>query len=264
MMNAITNTRVTVSAESRRSVLTALLLLVFVAPHCMAQAAAPVSFAPVVAQGTTPSNEDRGTVLDQVVAVVNGDLILESDVDEERRFEAFQPFNNHGASFTRDKIVERLIDRSLILQQAKLQPETPITDAEVNAQLATLKKDIPACKEYDCETDAGWQRFVAAQGFTMPELMERWRERMELLRFIELRFKMGIRILPAEIKTYYDKTLLPAYAARKTTPPKLDTISDRIQEILLQQQVGALLDDWLQSLKAQGSVRMAKPGEVLP
>jgi len=33
---------------------------------------------------------------------------------------------------------------------------------------------------------------------------------------------------------------------------------------LLQQEVGALLEDWLKSLRAQGSVRVLTPGEVSP
>ncbi len=215
---------------------------------------------PSAPQTTAPAQD--GVVLDQVVAVVNGDLVLESDIDEERRFQAFQPFRDERKLFSRDATIERLIDRTLILQQVKLQSDTPITDAEVNAQLAGLRKDIPACKEDHCETDAGWEKFLSDQGFTLQELVERWRERMRVLRFIEMRFKMGIRVTPEEIKSYYDKTLLPAYAERRSAPPKLATISDRIQEILLQQQVGALLGDWLKSLKAQGSVRMVRPGEV--
>jgi hypothetical protein len=47
-------------------------------------------------------------------------------------------------------------------------------------------------------------------------------------------------------------------------PPAEATIADRIQEILLQQQVDKLLDDWLTSLRAQGSVRILKPGEEAP
>jgi peptidyl-prolyl cis-trans isomerase SurA len=234
-------------------------VMAFVVIPCVSQAPAP----PAAAATTSPIPV-QGVVLDQVVSVVNSELVLESDVDEERRFQAFQPFRDQSQAYSRDKAIERLVDRTLILQQERLQPQPPITDAEVNEQLATLRKDIPACKEYTCETDAGWQRFVKDQGFTMPELMERWRERMEVLRFIEQRFREGVRISPDEIKAYYDKTLLPEYAARKNTPPKLEAISDRIQEILLQQQVGALLDDWLQSLKAQGSVRMAKPRGVAP
>lgn len=208
--------------------------------------------------------EGQTAVLDKVVAVVNGDLILESDVEEERRFTAFQPYRDPSASFLREKAIKRLIDRTLILQQAKLQQEKPITDAEVDAELATLRKDIPACRKYRCETDAGWEKFVNDHGFTLDELKLRWRERMEVLQYIETRFRTGIRISSAEIKDYYDKTLVPAYGKEKATPPKLDAISDRIQEVLLQQQVGNLLEDWLTALRAQGSVRMMKPGEDAP
>ena len=206
----------------------------------------------------------QGTVLDRVVAVVNGDVILESDVDEERRFEQIQPYRRIAAEFSREQAIERLIDRTLILQQAQLEPEDAISDEALDAQLATLRKDIPECKQYHCETDAGWQKFLADHGFTVEEFRERWRQRMELLRFIEVRFRNGIRISDDEIKAYYEKTMLPEYAKQHVTPPKLETISKRIEEVLLQQQVSNLLQDWLKSLRAQGSVRMMNPGEVAP
>jgi len=126
-----------------------------------------------------------------------------------------------------------------------------------------LRKDLPACKNV-CETDAGWEKFVASHGFTMPELVERWRQRMEILKFIEMRFRAGIEITPAQIEAYYDKNMLPEYAKVKATPPKLEVISDRIQEVLLEQQVSNLLSDWLTSLKAEGNVRIMRPGEVEP
>lgn len=212
----------------------------------------------------TPSNGGQGTVLDKVVAVVNGDVILESDVDEERRFESIQPYRGSTAEFSRARAVQRLIDRTLILQQAALQPEVPIADQDLNAQLAKLRKDIPACALDHCETEAGWQKFLADRGFTAEEFRERWRQRMELLRFIEVRFRNGIRISDDEIKTYYEKTMLPEYAKQKVAPPQLATISKRIEEVLLQQQVGNLLRDWLKSLRAQGSVRIMTPDGVAP
>ncbi len=209
-----------------------------------------------------PVRRAGGVIADQVIGVVNGDLILESDVTEERRFEAFEPFTTPG-SFSRDRAISRLIDRTLILQQAKLQPEQVVTTAEAEAQLQMLRKDLPACRNV-CETDAGWEKFVADHGFTMPELAERWQQRMEILKFIEMRFRSGIEITPAQIQEYYDKNMLPEYAKVHATPPKLAVISDRIQEVLLEQQVSSLLTDWLKSLKAEGSVRMMRPGEVEP
>ncbi len=202
-------------------------------------------------------------VLNRVVAVVNGDLILQSDLDEEVRMAAFQPIGEQTAA-TREQLIERLIDRHLILQQMQLQPLPPIGPAQVDAELATLRKSIPACAAYDCATDAGWAKFVAAQSFTVEELRERWRQRMEVLRFVEARFRMGIRIPQAEIDAYYKTTLVPAYAKEKVTPPAEATVAARIQEILLQQQVDKLLDDWLTSLRAEGSVKIVKPGEDLP
>jgi len=205
----------------------------------------------------------QGVELDRLVAVVNGDVILESDVDEERRFEEVQPYRTIEES-TRAKIIERLVDRALILQQAALQPEDAIPDKDLDAQLVTLRKDIPACKQYHCETEEGWKRFLGDHGFTEEEFRARWLQRMQLLKFIEVRFRNGIRIKDEEIQDYYDKTMLPEYAKRNVTPPPVDTIKRRIEEVLLQQQVGALLEDWLKSLRAQGSVRIMTPGEVAP
>ena len=213
--------------------------------------------------GQTASSQTAGaTQIDRVVAIVNDDLILESDVEEEQRFAVFQPYSEPVGAFTRAKAIERLIDRDLIQQQARVQPRKPITDAEVSANLVDLRKDILACKEYKCETPEGWQKFLAAHGFTESELLKRWRERMETLQFIEERFRQGIRISDVQVKDYYAKTLLPEYAKRNATAPKLDSISDRIREILLQQQVGGLLDDWLKALRASGSVRMVTASEA--
>jgi len=222
---------------------------------------------PARAQETKPAGAAAAlgdlVTLDRVVAIVNADLILESDVAAEQRFAVFQPFIE-AKPVSRDDLIERLIDRTLIQQQMKLQTEPPIPDAEVDAELNTLRKAIPKCAAYHCETDAGWKTFVEGQGFTTDEVRDRWRQRMEVLRFIEERFRMGIRILPADIDEYYKKTMLPVYQKEGATPPAEATLTDRIQEILLQQRVTGLMDDWLAALRAQGSVRMLKPGEEAP
>jgi len=239
------------------------LALVLMAGSAMAQqqSPAPVPSAPIAKAPV----QERGTEIDGIVAVVNGDVILESDVDEERRFESIQPYRGSVAEFSRDRAVQRLIDRTLILQQAALESEQiAVSDEELNRQVQTLRKDIPACQQYHCETDEGWQKYLASNGFTTQEFLDRWRKRMELLRLTEVRFRNGIHISQDEIKDYYEKTMLPEYARQKVTPPKLETISQRIEEVLLQQQVGSLLRDWLQSLRAQGSVWIMKPGEVAP
>jgi peptidyl-prolyl cis-trans isomerase SurA len=231
----------------------------------VAAALLALAMLPGVACAQKSKAPDTGAevTLDRVVAIVNGDLILESDVEADQRFAAFQPFNT-AHPMTRDQLINRLIDRTLILQQMALQPEAPIPDSDVDSELALLRKSIPKCAAYHCDTQAGWEKFVSDQGFSLQELRDRWRKRMEILRFIEERFRMGIRIEQSEIDDYYKTTMLPVYQKEGVAPPPEASIADRIQEILLQQRVDKLLDDWLTALRAQGSVTILKPGEEAP
>jgi len=223
--------------------------------------ATPTALAPP-ALPTMP--EPPGTELDRVVAVVNGELILDSDVDQERRFAALLPYGEAEGPPTRIRAIERLINRDLILQQARLQPQDEISTEAATKDLNALRSLLPNCKQHQCETQAGWDSFLASEGFTEETLTELWRQRMQVLAFIERRFRMGIKVTPEEIATYYNQTLLPQYAALHATPAPLASVSDRIQQVLLEQKVTKLLDDWLQSLRAQGSVVVLHPGEAAP
>jgi hypothetical protein len=235
----------------------------------------PAGLTPSVAQSQSPATKvalpklpsmpaAEGAEVDRVVAIVNGELILDSDVDRERRFAALLPYGETSGPYSRKAAIERLINRDLILQQVQLQPRNEITQEAASRDLDALRTSIPTCREYHCETQAGWGKFLATEGFTEESLTSLWRERMEVLAFIELRFRMGIKITPEEIREYYQKTMLPQYAALHVTPPPMRTIASRIQEVLLQQRVSKLLDDWLDSLRAQGTVVVLHPGEEAP
>ena len=50
-------------------------------------------------------------VLDHVVAVINGSVILESDVKEEMSYAVLQPFSIDSARNTPQRALQRLIDR---------------------------------------------------------------------------------------------------------------------------------------------------------
>ena len=212
------------------------------------------------AQEAVPAPSNAGVLLDHVVAVVNSEVVLESDVEEEQRLSAFQPITGPEAKATRAAVVQRLINRRLLLQQAKLQPQQAITEADIDKQMDLLRREVPACKAAHCETEAGWAKFLSEHDVSINELRTLWRDRMEALQFIELRFRSGVRISPTEIKNYYEGTMLPQYGRQHVKAAPLDKVSDRIQEILLQQRVSGLLDDWLKSLRAQGAVQVVVDG----
>lgn len=198
--------------------------------------------------------------LDHVVAAIGTNVILQSDVLQEMRFSALEPLQVLPGENTPDRALRRLIDRTLILEQMKQQQLAVTTPEEqVSKAIDELRRQIPACKQYHCETDQGWEDFLRAHGLTPDLVRKRWSQRMAILRFIDLRFRAGIRVSSDQIAQYYQKTLLPALAKEREPAPPLQDVSSRIQEVLLQQQVSGLFQDWLSSLRDQGNIRIVDP-----
>jgi peptidyl-prolyl cis-trans isomerase SurA len=199
-------------------------------------------------------------VLDRVEAVVNNQAILTSDIDDEIRLSVLDPGRGGLGVLTRARALDQLIGRALIQQQMHqedTQAAEPSQD-EVDARLMEIRKELPACVRENCATAPGWSAFLFTHALT-PTLVETYlRHRVEILRFIEQRFRQGISISAQEIETYYHNTLLPQYAKGETIPT-LDLVSNRIQEILLQQRVNVLFDDWLGNLRKQGDIEVLDP-----
>lgn len=203
---------------------------------------------------------EQPMLMDRAVAVIDAEVILESDVREQQHFAVFEPYSVPGGEFTPVQAMQQVVNRTLLLQQmAEQQLVAPPTDEAVNRQIDDLRKHLPACAGQHCETAAGWQHFLAAHGFSEGQLHTRWKERMQILSFIGVRFRTGIRIAKPEIETYYKEKLVPEFAARKLPPPPLTTVSDRVEEVLLQQHVNVLLNDYLRSLKDAGSIQILDP-----
>jgi peptidyl-prolyl cis-trans isomerase SurA len=212
---------------------------------------------------TQPANS--AVVLDHAVAVVNDHVILASDLDDEIRLSVLDPNRGGQGVLTPQRALEQLVSRSLIEQQIRQEDAQAVepSQADVDARLDELRKQLPACVRQNCATDSGWKTFLETHDLT-PERVEAYlRYRLEILRFIELRFRQGIQISQQQIDSYYHDVLLPQYAPGDAIPP-LNQVAQRIQEILLQQQVNALFGKWLDDLRQQGDVEVLDPALAPP
>lgn len=222
--------------------------------------AAMLACALTAAAAQTTQPETEGVVLDRVVAVVNRHAILNSDIEEEIRLAVLSPAEEEEQNLTPRRALEQLISRTLIEQQIRREDERAATpsEAEVQKRLNEIRRDAPLCAHHRCASEEGWRQRLAERGLT-PERVERYlRYRLQILAFIELRFRQGIRISPEEIAEYYAKTIAPQYKGGETAPT-LESVAGRIEEILLERQVNRLFDDWLTNLRRQGDVEVLDP-----
>jgi len=225
--------------------------------NCLAMVLPALVLAPALAQ--TPPVASP-VVLDRVVAVVNNQAILASDLNEEMRLSVLEPNEAAHTVDTLQRALQRLISRALIRQQIReedAQAAEPSAE-DVATRLANLRKELPVCVRQNCTTDAGWKAFLASHGLTQEQVEAYLRARVEVLHFIEMRFRQGISISQQEIQTYYHDTLLPQYAKGETAP-SLDQVAPRIEEILLQQRVNVLFGGWLDNLRKQGEIEVLDP-----
>ncbi len=203
---------------------------------------------------------ETATTIDEVVAVVNRQTILKSDIEDELQLSVLDPSTNGQEQISEPQALDRLISRTLIQQQIRQEdlPATEPTPAQITARVEEIRNELPACVRAKCQSDEGWKAFLTRHELTSARVEAYLLNRLEILSFIEIRFSQGIRISPEDIQKYYRETLLPQYPAGQKPPP-LEQISDRIEEILLQQQVNVMFDAWLANLRKQGQIEVLDP-----
>lgn len=195
--------------------------------------------------------------LDHVVAAVNNRPILASDIVDLIQLSILEP---NESILTPQRALDELINVTLIQQQIRQQDAQDVEaqPAEIETRLNEIRSSLPACVRANCTTADGWKRFLDTHQLTEQRVRIYVKFRSEILNFIELRFRSGIIVDDNEIQSYYRERLLPQYRAGET-PPALESVSKRIQEILLEQRVNELFDVWMNNLRQEGGVEVLDP-----
>jgi len=192
-------------------------------------------------------------VIDRIVATVNGDVILESEWDEAVRFEFLVSGRPLKEVTTGDRrlTLERLIDQALIREQMRASSFVPATPEEVAAHVGELRQTVPAWK-----TDDGWRAALAAYGLTEEDVEERTAVQVNVLRYLDLRFRPEIHIERRAVENYYRQRLLPEMRAAGWSDVPFEQVAPKIERLLTEQRLNELQDQWVRSLRLQGDIRI--------
>lgn len=192
-------------------------------------------------------------VVDRMAAVVNKRVILESELDQAARVE----YLVQGKAFTGGKlsqpeleaVLDQLIDRSLLEQQIVHPDLLDPSPEELAARLKEIRDRVPGAG-----SDEGWKTLLESYGVTEQDVVEHLNSEFRVLRLVDLRFRGLVRIDKSAIAGYYQEKLVPELNHRGAAPPPLETVSDKIEKILVEQRVNDMLNEWLQTLRSQAHV----------
>ena len=191
----------------------------------------------------------QGETIDRIIATVNRSPVLLSEWVDGVRFEAFSR-GRPPETFSeeeRQAALTRLIDRVLLLQQ--MQADYSPTDDEVRARVLEIRKQLGVEN-----SDVVWRQLLAQYGMTASELAADVENQMTIMRFVDLRLRPTIRVDRQDIDQYYRETLVPELKKSGVEPQPEEQMIGRIRELLVQQRMDAVLEDWLVNLRSQSEI----------
>lgn len=192
-----------------------------------------------------------GEVLDRLVATVNGHAILQSDWNDELRYECFTSGRAQSELTAEERraAFERLIDQELLREQVASTDFKPASDEQIAEEVKALKE------QYLSEHKGrAWAEALASAGLTEGDVAEHITAELNSLRQVDARFRPSIQIDAAAIQDYYRNELLPKLPARQQI--SLQEATPKIREILIQKRMNELLTSWLDSLRSQAQIRI--------
>ena len=195
-----------------------------------------------------------GEVLDRMMATVNGHAILQSDWEDELRYECFmsgRPLSDLTGE-DRRTVFERLIDQELLRGQMSASDFKPADNDDIAKKIDDLKQHYP--EQHGGES---WSAALSSYGITEAEVAAHVAMEVNSLRLVDARLRPSIEIDAAMIEDYYKKELLPKMP--KGQQPSLAEASPKIRELLIQQKMNELLSSWLDSLRAQAQIQIIVP-----
>ncbi len=196
-----------------------------------------------------------GELVDRIVAVVDKQVIVESDWDIEVRYQCFMDGTALAAvtPAQRDGALERLIDRALIQQQIEKTEFVRAGEQEIASRVERIRKDKGK------SDPAAWNAALAAYGLDERAVHDEVAAELDILRFVELRFRPSVHVDPVMVANYYRDSFVPDVEKRGATAPPLAQVSARIEEILVQQELDKLVNNWVRALRSQAEVRRITP-----
>ena len=187
------------------------------------------------------------TVVDQIVTLVNNAMITRSDLLWSIALDPEAPSPEGGVSndLLRQKL-DIMIDQRLIAQEASRLPAAQITADEINKAKAALIAKF--------HSEADFRKRVQAVGLGQSKIDELIRERVTISKFIDFRFRSFVFVSDQDIKKYYDERLVPEIRKQGQVPPPIETLHDKIQDVLKQESVNEGIDKFLKEARQQANI----------
>jgi uncharacterized protein YlxP (DUF503 family) len=179
-------------------------------------------------------------IVDRIVARVDTDIILLSDIQELERYQTFVD----GKSESESQILDRLIDQWIVRNEAKAALFPQPSSEEVQRSLERLKRSF--------STPEAFADREKATGLRDEDITRMLTRQLYLSSYLDSRFRASVQqIDDKDIEEFYKTRVVPRAESRGQIPPTMDAARGFIQEALVQRAINEQSDRWLQESRSR-------------
>jgi len=178
-------------------------------------------------------------LIDRVVARIENDVILLSDV----RLLSHYQLLVEGKAESDSEILDRLIDQWIVRSEATTARIPQPSDSDIDRAVQRLVQGFSSQEDFDARRRLAGLGEADVRRITADQLF--------LNSYLDSRFRPTVQVDEKSIQDFYKNALLPRAQARGTTPPTFDAAHDFIQEALIQSGINEQADKWLKESHAR-------------
>ena len=175
-----------------------------------------------------PPAPQSGRVVDRIVARIEDDIILQSQVRELAAFQ--QLIEGHAESD--DQLLSELVEQWVVQTEATAAHFPSPAQSEVDRELQRLTARFANAAAYSARLNE--------LGLSATQVRQLLARQIYVERYLDYKFRPSAEVESADIDAYYQKTLLPELARKNQPAPSRAEVQEQIRELLVQQRISDL------------------------
>lgn len=203
-------------------------------------------------------DESEAALVDRILAVVDEDPILDSDLDKTIGIGLIAPAEGESENDYRRRVLDLLIDQKLRFHEIDLFGFSEIPVAEVDRQFDEVREQF--------ESDEAFAARLEEVGLDEQGLRQMLARQLMVLIYVEERLGARVFVGLEEIQQYYNEVLVPELEESGQPVPPQQEVREEIRAVLREMRLNEEIERWTEDLRQEADIAdyFDSPREELP
>lgn len=210
--------------------------------------------APAVAAQSPPAPELK----DRVMAVVDEDPILASEIERAIVLGLMQPRDGEGDTAFRRRILDELVEQRLRFHEIDRFGFEQVPVDQIEKHVAEVRARFP--------NEEAYRKALRDLGISHQALRQLVARQLMVLTHVDEQLGPRVFVSLDDITRYYQNVFTPAMQKSGQAVPPLEDVREQIRTVLKEERLNQELDKWTEELRRKADIQVYfdRPAEPLP